>query len=446
MIDGRLIDLDELILRCRDEQAKQYIAEAVGCYKVGAYRSCIVATWIAVVFDFLYKLRELDLTGDKNARRKLEEFEKIRRSADVSGSLNFEKKILDIARDEFELLTPLEHTDLSRLLEDRNRCAHPSMNSVEDVYQPTGELARYHLRNAVTYLLERPPVQGKAAIEWLVNEIDSIYFPVSTEAAVRSFSSGPLSRATVALIRNFTIVLTKSLLSGDLDETAERRYFAAINAVLQMHRIIVDQTLAQKLNDIVKTLPDEHFGLALQFTEQVPDTWQYLGGDVRARMNTYVSNMPQDEVVPNLLTALRNGELRSAARAKLKHIMSSRLAQLFELDKDRIFLDDFVDASVLHYEQAWSFATANGIGRQLLIPLTEHFNKSHLERIVKAASDNTQVRDSYEMTNVLRALREKGQMSTEDFDELLKEHELEGLLKRTTPNESVVEEEDDIPF
>lgn len=109
----RLVDLDELVLRCRDEQAQQYITEAVSCYKVGAFRSCIVATWIAVVFDFLYKLRELDLTGDRNAHVKLAEFEKIRQNGDVTGSLNFEKKILDLARDDFQLLTHLEHTDLS---------------------------------------------------------------------------------------------------------------------------------------------------------------------------------------------------------------------------------------------------------------------------------------------------------------------------------------------
>jgi hypothetical protein len=28
-----LIDLEELVLKCRDEKARVYIAEAVGCYK-----------------------------------------------------------------------------------------------------------------------------------------------------------------------------------------------------------------------------------------------------------------------------------------------------------------------------------------------------------------------------------------------------------------------------
>jgi hypothetical protein len=54
-------DLDELVLCCRTEEARSYISEAVACYKVGAFRSSIVAAWIAVVYDLLSKIRELSL-------------------------------------------------------------------------------------------------------------------------------------------------------------------------------------------------------------------------------------------------------------------------------------------------------------------------------------------------------------------------------------------------
>lgn len=53
------VDLDELILLCRDELTKKFIQEAVACYRVSAFRSCIVSIWNAVVFDFLHKLRQL---------------------------------------------------------------------------------------------------------------------------------------------------------------------------------------------------------------------------------------------------------------------------------------------------------------------------------------------------------------------------------------------------
>ena len=33
-------DLDELVLTCRTEEARSYIAEAVACYKAGGFRAC----------------------------------------------------------------------------------------------------------------------------------------------------------------------------------------------------------------------------------------------------------------------------------------------------------------------------------------------------------------------------------------------------------------------
>ena len=123
-----LADLDELVLRCRDPRSQAYVREAVACHHSGAHRASIVATWIAVVFDIVGKLRELDLSGDGRATAKLADFERIRAGGDgrLKEALDFEREILAVAKDEFELLTPLEKADLERLQEDRNRCAHPS--------------------------------------------------------------------------------------------------------------------------------------------------------------------------------------------------------------------------------------------------------------------------------------------------------------------------------
>jgi hypothetical protein len=98
MIGQQLVDLDELVLKCRSDQARAYIAEAVACYKAGAFRSCIVATWVAVVYDYIDKLRQLDLTGDKEAAKELAEFERKRVDHDVSFSLIFERTMLVLQR------------------------------------------------------------------------------------------------------------------------------------------------------------------------------------------------------------------------------------------------------------------------------------------------------------------------------------------------------------
>jgi hypothetical protein len=65
----RLADLDELALAVRDNLSRSHIMEAVAAYRGGAYRAAIVATWIAVTYDIIAKIRELAGQDDANALR-----------------------------------------------------------------------------------------------------------------------------------------------------------------------------------------------------------------------------------------------------------------------------------------------------------------------------------------------------------------------------------------
>ena len=137
-----LQDLDELVLKCRDKKAQAYIKEAVACYKAGSIRSSIVATWIAVSFDLIEKLKDLTLTGDKEAEKQLKEFEEARNNGDIAKSLKFEKEILVVARDKLEFFSHIEYIDLDRLQQDRNRCAHPSMTTEGEIFNPPAEFSK----------------------------------------------------------------------------------------------------------------------------------------------------------------------------------------------------------------------------------------------------------------------------------------------------------------
>src|SRR5262249_3151543 len=132
---------------------------------------------------------------------------------DLPKTLKLERELIDLARDRFELISHLEHVDLARLREDRNRCAHPSLISDEVKFLASAELARAHIRAAVTHLLEHPPAQGKFALERLQREVASEYFPISAKEARESLSLGPLKHPRESLVSNFIIILFKWSLS-----------------------------------------------------------------------------------------------------------------------------------------------------------------------------------------------------------------------------------------
>ncbi len=435
-----LIDLDELVLRCKDEEARKYIAEAIACYKGGAFRAAIVTTWIAVVYDFVYKLRQLDLTGDKNAKTKLEVFENARKSKTPDQALQFEKKILDWARDEFEFLSPMQYDDLDRLLTDRNRCAHPSMISAEEIYQPPAELARYHLRNAITHLLQHPPVQGQAALERLQNDTLSEYFPTETAKAAEYFRHGPLANAKPVLVKNFAIALLKVLLIQDHADSAIKRFSAALNAIRQMYPTFTAQAFRDQFSRTVQKLPDSELYRVVEFLSFITDTWQFLGGDVKTRIENYVLNVNGSQTELVLSLAFEIPDLKMTAEKRIPSL-NSLVLQFLVTSNPR---PQFVQRGIELYCEAGSFNTANELATKVIIPLVHYMTAEDAKRIIEAGAENSQITHSNRFPDVMMKITNQKLVTRSDVKEILDNHSVsENIYFNAFPDENP---SDSMPF
>jgi hypothetical protein len=421
----RLADLDELVLRCKDEHARNCIAEAVACYRAAAFRSSIIATWLAVALDFIHKLQQLDLAGDANAKNRLAQFEKIRESGDIKGSLNFEKALLEMAKNDFELISPLEYDDLKRLFSDRNRCAHPTMYSLDEEYQPTAELARYHIRSAVIHLLQHQPVQGKAALGRLINEIRSNYFPTDPEKAEEHFRLGPLGRPRESLVRNLILILVKDLLTEEVSfftTTGVQSYSVALQAVRRMHRPATERTLSQSLNDIVRRVSDRKLDRVVTFLHQHQDTWQFLSMDVRGRLERYVQEMSDEQDGPVIIEALDVPELREYVLPGIRSIDGKMLAAMLYFHGGR---PEFVERGLELYLGSKDFKEANEAAHDLMVPLIPHLDALHLGRIIEGASLNAEISSSFEFGHLVKRIQVSLRLSDSDLQGLFKKYDLE---------------------
>jgi hypothetical protein len=421
MIDERFIDLDELILLCKGDPAKRYIAEAVACYQAGAFRSCIVATWIAVVFDFVEKLKHLELAGDANAKKRREEFEKFRMTGDVRGSLLFERKVPSLARDEFELISDHECSDLERLLEDRNRCAHPSMNTADEVYSPAAELARAHLRNAVVHLLRHPPVQGKAALSRILDEIKSAYFPTSIDDVTVHFQRGPLANPRETLVRNLVIVLMKTLVRDAIDERSFHRHCAALNGVRRLHPRATDGAMAVWTNRLIRGLSDDRLPEVIRFLNYVPGSWDFCEEDVRSKMERVVEGLPETELRRCLPAALDMTCLNPSARKRIAYTTPDELCALVE-EAPRA---EYADRAVDFYAGADTDGMANVYGSLLLVPLAPFLGSPQVERVFACIASNGSVKASNVLGAVLRSIRDCKRVTAERVGELVLENGLD---------------------
>ena len=420
MEHSHLLDVDELTLQARSAQARNHIEEAVRCYKAGAFRACIVATWIAVVFDFVDKLRELDLSGDRQANQKLAEFERIRQSHDIKLALAFERNVPQVARDEFGLVSPQEFIDLQRLLEDRNRCAHPSMLSDVDVFSPSAELARLHLRNAVTHVLSQPPVQGRAALQRVIGDIGSPLFPEDARDAATVLGHGPLRRARPSLVRNTVVVLLKTLFRDNLNMTERGRHLAGLIAVRALHRESTDLALREVFDSMAEAVPDAEKSRVLDCVRALPDTWELLSPATHTRLENYVRH-----VVPRLLAtflpaALSIAELRPVAEERARQFTRDELESVaagLQASAPRFV----IELALERYPTMRSWDAANRFALRVLEPIIPALQKQDVRRLVAAGGVTHEVKHSFEWKTILRSTVARGIVTNRELLEFATE-------------------------
>ena len=340
IMNEAFIDLDELVAYCRDKLAKKFIQEAVACYRAGAYRSCIVATWNATVFDFLHKLRELELLGNGEATSLLQKFEKLSADKKVKELWQFEKDIPTWALEKFELLSHPEKSQIERLFEDRSLCAHPSMASLEEPFEATAELARCHLRSAVMYLLQRPPVQGRSARDRIFQDIQSEYFPTDPERAAQYLQKSPLARARLNLIKDIVLGLTVSLLTEERLEDERMRQFSALNAISSLYHKETREILNDRLSDIVLgKVTDANWNKVIIYLGSVK-AWDKISEPCQIKAMAFIEKLAIFDTSPRRKLSLENVNVLLNA-ARLEFLKKSVAKQLQLPFQELILLKEF---------------------------------------------------------------------------------------------------------
>jgi len=410
-----LADFDELILNCRNHKAKAYVAEAIASYKGGAFRASIVSTWIAVCFDIIEKIRELANAGDAEAEKHAGELEAARKADDLTRALKFERELLLVARDRFELISHIEFIDLERLQHDRNRCAHPSLVSEDEPFIPSAELARLHLRSAVTHLLQHPPVQGKAALENLLSTIISEYFPTEYDRASLRLSSGPLKKPRQSLVRNLISVLVKKILRDDLQYVECKRITVALSVVLKMHPVWSRSACIEKIPSVVQGLGDSRLDQVIVFLKDVSDMWQYFDAGSRQRVEMFVEALPTS-LFEELAFLLDYAPLKSFALLRVRRSTPSEYNEALFFDLPPAIGDHFI--------QRILSASGEPAATDWIEQLTPHvgdLSTSQIEKLIVNSHGNGLLQQLEEFHEILLRLFRRKKVASQ-VESLMLEH------------------------
>lgn len=270
-------------------------------------------------------------------------------------------------------------------------------------------------------MLQHPPVQGKYALERIISEINSDYFPSTPADARIAFGSGPLRRPRESLVRNLTIVLIKTLLQQKPSYHRRKRLAAALGALRDMHPHPVFLALSDNLSNLFRLIPDQDLERGVEFLELVVDTWQFLDPDVCQRMNNYVENLPSADFdcLKFLLTFV---PLQAQAKDRTSRITKKELNEsisfFFELPKE------IADRYIAIYLGSNTFDEANAWAKSM-IPYAGDFSSDQVRQLLLDVPKNNNVRNSFQLGSLVSALRNAKKLPIQDFELLLRSNDLD---------------------
>ena len=424
--------LEELYLNCRNKSSQDHIKEAINCYKAGSYRACIVATWIALVYDFIEKVNELSLTKDKAAIKLKEKIEKNRKENDISAFLTFEKTILKEMMELFELLSPIERNMLERLNEDRNLCAHPSLIGEGTPFKATAELARYHLINVVDFVLSKPPVQGKAALKDIFNKIESDYYPIERNEIKIVLAEGPLGRSKESLKRQFLKSLLHKYVSNTESKRSHEKYINTLVVFWELNKVFIENDFLNYVQNILNDSVRADYLKIGELLANIPDVYHGLSETNKIRIENFVL---QDTPIYLLSILTSVNELSDVIKQRIDGFDDDQLFEFIQKypNTNPILqnLDYSVDKLVELFKNSGSYRQAEERFKKILY-FVPRLTQKHLNEIIEASVKNDQISGAFRLGELYKQLFEeldKTMIEKNTYDKLINFYFYEDIIK-----------------
>lgn len=412
MSELTLTDLDELVLTVRDRNSRAYISEALNTYRTRAYRSAIMATWVAVAYDIISKLRELALQGDKAATSFVADLDNAIEAngrgdpAAVSRLQKIENELLTKALKDFEFLSPQEHSDLDRLKLDRNLCAHPAFSDQNLLFQPTPELVRTHITHAILHLLRQPPVQGMNALRRLKSDILQPSFPTEQAEVSALLETRYLNHAKKALLDNLVTVFLKVLLQeSDKDLVGKEDAVARCLAALRLRfPDLYAAKMAEHLPRLTDGMADPELRRVFRLFAVDKACWGWLPTATQVRLRAMASAGASEASADGLV-------FNGLAVDELRPVLLTAFARLDEREKESVIIrnprPEFAEEAIRIYAEAGSYRGAERYCDGMILPLAPVLEARHIELIVDAVLGNGEIHDASKTPEQLKDLFEK---------------------------------------
>ena len=402
IMDSNFVDLDIMVTRIRDPRSRTYFLDAVKAYKAGALRAALSAVWVAVVYDLIMKYRELSASGDAAATAFLSTWDKATESNDIKKLLELEAKILNDATTKTQLLNRIAKTQLDRLHEDRHLCVHPAFSTEADLFEPSPEMVRLHLVNAIDLVLSQAPLQGKAIFEQFGVDVQSAGFPTDRPRIQDYVEQRYLARTQPQKVRNFGIVLAKSLLKGTPPEWEDSRQ-KIVDSLITVHERAADAwpDVSASIISLMNALEPADRARAIAFLAVFPDFWRELDNPTKTALRETVKNIVTADLSDYRVLA---GVRRPAFKKRLLAVIAALSPEQLREAVNQEALPELWPRSLQCYADSVSFRDSEENFHDFILPFSGKLRSEQIDGLLEAVVANGQNWDARGTPGLLESL------------------------------------------
>ncbi|BBI75689.2 hypothetical protein HAALTHF_49370n [Vreelandella aquamarina] len=74
------------------------------------------------------------------------------------------------------------------------------------------------------------------------------------------------------------------------------RVSSALKAIAHLHPEVFEGTMGKKFSSLVKSLDDNNLKNSFVALEKIKDSWEYLEPDVKQKLESFVENLPKEDL------------------------------------------------------------------------------------------------------------------------------------------------------
>lgn len=404
--------LEDIRNQVRSANSRRYIDEAIAAYSGGAYRSALIAIWIAVAADLIEKLRFLADEGDAKAKEHRAKLDAAIEGNKINELQKFERELLTTANQDLQLIGKHERDQLLRLYEDRHLCAHPAfVPDSDDLFSPTAESVRAHLRAAVDAVLSHQAVTGRKALERFGRDIASASFPRDDDRLADHLRASYMDHGTPQLRANLIKVVCKETFNHEKDTAWRWNHTRTARELQKIAPGEFEEHARTVLERKQNELDDEGLMALVAGLCYVPGVWELLHAGTRARIEELLKSVPAHQLV--IVHQLYNEALPAAP---VDRMLLDRLGDAVGLASRQMhftqltpWLGDVPDRRLIpHLIELVADAGSYEGGEAVLKwvnALSPSLTEDDLQQLLAAAAGNDQVSGSILGTRQLEVLR-----------------------------------------